>query len=108
MKKRAGLIGQTGHLMVLIGLTMMLANSPERPIAAAVWITAGIVVAICGGLAGKMSWFEIASLAAIFIAVLFYFFTDNTLANFFMVLAVILVAADLIIRFKNRTASRRS
>lgn len=109
VKKRAGLIGQVGHFMVIIGIVVMFANSPERPIAAAVWITAGIVVALCGGLAGAMSRFEIASLIATFIAVLLYFFTDkHTLTNFFLAFALLLVVADLIMRFKNRTRPKQT
>lgn len=103
MKKRVGLIGQVGYVMVIIGILTMFANSPERSLAAAVWILAGIVVAILGGLAGTMSRIEIASLVIVCVAVLIYFFTDNkTLTYLFMNLAVILVVIDLIIRFKNK------
>ncbi|WKA53217.1 hypothetical protein [Planococcus shixiaomingii] len=109
MRKRAWLIGPAGNTMVTIGIVMLLANSPEKPIAAAMWIIAGIVVALYGILLETRSRIEIAQLVVIFIAVLFYFFTQNkTLTNFFTALAVILVIAQFIMKFKNRAASRPS
>lgn len=110
MKKRAGFIGQVGHFMVIIGIVVMFANSPERPIAAAGFMVTGILIAILGGrLARTMSWLGGVALVAVLIAVIFYFFTDNNkLYNLFLALSVFLLIGEFILKVKTRKRSNHT
>ena len=107
MKKRARLIEQAGGIMVTIGIVIMFANFSERPIAAAAFMVAGVLIAIIGGrLAGTMPWLGGAALVAVLIAIILYFFTDNsTLYNLFLVISVLLLIAEIVMRIKNRKKS---
>jgi hypothetical protein len=109
LKKKAGFIVQAGVIIVTIGIVIMFANSPEKPIAAALFMMAGILISIVGGLGSSMPKLEIAALTAIFIAVIFYFFTgNNLLANLFIGVSVFLVIVQSIIKFKKWTAPKQS
>ncbi|ANU13337.1 hypothetical protein B481_1856 [Planococcus halocryophilus Or1] len=107
MKKRAGLIEQAGVILGAIGIVIMFANSSERPVTAAAFMVTGILMAIIGGrLTGTMSWLGGATLVAILIAVILYFFTDNNkLYNLFLVIGVLLLIAEFIMKSKKQKKS---